>query len=198
MIGIMIVPTLIYYIFSIRITSKQVRKISNIILITAGIALIIMTGYYLYFALVLIGLNNLFSDKWNNNKIPTYINLGIVLFAVTYLLAMEWLPMGTQAGTPRNFIFVILIVAFILGALWLMVIYYEKILRWCLANRWKFMTIPILTILFGLVIWQGSTRHSVLWQKGSKLLDGGHSDRLVSGKVQAPGFLESVRSLCLL
>ncbi len=166
MIGIMIVPTLIYYIFSIRITSKQVRKISNIILITAGIALIIMTGYYLYFALVLIGLNNLFSDKWNNNKIPTYINLGIVLFAVTYLLAMEWLPMGTQAGTPRNFIFVILIVAFILGALWLMVIYYEKILRWSLANRWKFMTIPILTILFGIVIWQGFDKTFGLVAKG--------------------------------
>ena len=155
-----------YYIFSIRITSKQVRKIANIILIAASITLIIMTGYYLFFALALLGLNNLFTHKWKNRKIPTYFNLGIVLFAVTYLLAMEWLPMGTQAGTPRNFLFVILIIAVTLGALWLMVIYYEQILRWCLANRWKFMTIPILTILFGIVIWQGFDRTFGLVAKG--------------------------------
>ena len=155
-----------YYIFSIRITSKQVRKIANIILIAASITLIIMTGYYLFFALTLLGLNNLFAHRWKNQKIPTYINLGIVLFAVAYLLATDWLPMGTQAGTPRNFFFVILIVAAILGALWLMVIYYEKILRWCLANRWKFMTIPILTILFGLVIWQGFDKTFGLVAKG--------------------------------
>ncbi len=155
-----------YYIFSIRITSKQVRKIANIILIAASITLIIMTGYYLFFALALLGLNNLFTHKWKNRKIPTYFNLGIVLFAVTYLLAMDWLPMGTQAGTPRNFLFVILIIAVILGALWLMVIYYEKILRWSLANRWKFMTIPILTILFGIVIWQGFDKTFGLVAKG--------------------------------
>jgi Cu(I)/Ag(I) efflux system membrane protein CusA/SilA len=79
---------------------------------------------------------------------------------------MDWLPMGTQAGTPRNFLFVILIIAVILGALWLMVIYYEKILRWSLANRWKFMTIPILTILFGIVIWQGFDKTFGLVAKG--------------------------------
>jgi Cu(I)/Ag(I) efflux system membrane protein CusA/SilA len=190
MLGIMVIPTLMYYFFSIRITSKQVRKISNIILIAASIALAIITGYYLLFSLALLGLNNLFSYKWKNSKIPTYINLGIVLFAVAYLLAMDWLPMGTQAGTPRNFLFVILIIAVILGALWSMVIYYEPILRWSLANRWKFMTIPILTILFGIVIWQGfdktfglvangfetvgwkSFRQTGLWQAASNRFPG--------------------------
>ncbi len=86
-------------------------------MIAASIALAIMTGYYLVLALALLGLNNLFSYKWKNSKISTYINLGVVLIAVTYLLATDWLPMGTQAGTPRNFLFVILIIAVILGAI---------------------------------------------------------------------------------
>ena len=74
---------------------------------------------------------------------------------VGYLLSVEWLPLGTYAGISSNFVFVILIIGVILGLLWLLVIYYEKILRWSLANRWKFMAIPIVTVLFGIVIWMG-------------------------------------------
>ena len=36
----------------------------------------------------------------------------------------------------------------------LLVIYYERILRWCLDNRWKFMLLPAVTILFGILIWK--------------------------------------------
>ena len=63
--------------------------------------------------------------------------------------------MGTQVSVTGNLLFVILIVALILGILWSMVIYYEQILRWCLDNRWKFMILPITTVLFGVVIWMG-------------------------------------------
>jgi len=73
---------------------------------------------------------------------------GIALLAVVYLLTMEWLPMGTEGGVPRNLLFVILIIALILALLWMLVIYYEKILRWSLANRWKFMILPIATVTF--------------------------------------------------
>jgi Cu(I)/Ag(I) efflux system membrane protein CusA/SilA len=34
-----------------------------------------------------------------------------------------------------------------------LVIYYERILRWCLANRWKFMLIPFVTLVAGAWIW---------------------------------------------
>jgi Cu(I)/Ag(I) efflux system membrane protein CusA/SilA len=78
-----------------------------------------------------------------------------VLFA-TWFLAGEWLPLGAHNSLPANFLFVAGIVGVILLALMSMVHYYEQILRWALANKWKFRLIPAGTILFGLMVWQGS------------------------------------------
>lgn len=154
-LGITVIPTLIYYFFSFKITSERVKKVSNIILIAGGIALIIITGNVLFAALPLFGLNNLYSHKWPKKNTGNIVNIAIAIIAVSYLLTVEWLPLGTDAWLFSNFFFVILIISIVLGLLWSLVIYYEKILRWSLANRWKFMAIPIVTVLFGIVIWLG-------------------------------------------
>lgn len=155
MLGVAMLPTIAYYIFSWRITSKQVRKAGNIVLMAGGIGLLILTGNWGSLALTLLGANNYFASYWKNNKIATYVNIGIVLFTAVYYLAVEWLPVGTQARLPINLVFVVLVIAVILGILWFLVFYYERILRWCLAHRWKFMLIPLFTLLFGTLIWIG-------------------------------------------
>ncbi|MDR1594322.1 MAG: efflux RND transporter permease subunit, partial [Prevotellaceae bacterium] len=81
--------------------------------------------------------------------------VAVTLTVVLYILTSEWLPVGTKAGFTLNFVFVIIVVGFILAILWLLVIFYERILRWCLANRWKFMLIPLLTLFSGIMIWRG-------------------------------------------
>ncbi len=35
---------------------------------------------------------------------------------------------------------------------------YERVLRWCLANRWKFMMLPLFTLVWGFTIWTGSEK----------------------------------------
>lgn len=62
--------------------------------------------------------------------------------------------MGPQKGIIINLLFVTGCIAIILALLWLLVIYYERILHWCLNNRWKFMLLPIATILCGILIWK--------------------------------------------
>ena len=154
-IGISILPTLIYYIFSLRITSKQVRKATNILLMVAGVALFLTTGVLVSLGLTLVGINNYFSYHWKNKKTTNYINIAIALLVVVYYLSASWLPIGANVGLTRNLIFVVLAIGLIIGFLWLLVIYYEKILRWCLSNRWTFMLLPITTIVFGTIIWIG-------------------------------------------
>jgi Cu(I)/Ag(I) efflux system membrane protein CusA/SilA len=78
-----------------------------------------------------------------------------VLVAVLYILTSEWMPAGTKAGFLLNFVFVIVVVGIILAVLWTLVTFYENILRWCLANRWTFMLIPLLTLFSGVMIWRG-------------------------------------------
>jgi Cu(I)/Ag(I) efflux system membrane protein CusA/SilA len=80
--------------------------------------------------------------------------LVILLIAIFYLVH-EWLPVGAGAGFSLNFVFVVFAVGIILAVLWSLVIFYERILRWCLANRWKFMLIPVVTLISGVWIWRG-------------------------------------------
>lgn len=154
-LGLTLLPTLAYFVFSIRITSATVRKVSNIILIVGGILLFAFTGVFAALGLTLFGLNNLLANRWENKKIPTYINIGIAILIAVYYLTTEWLPIGPQEGFFLNLIFVLVAISIILALLWLLVIYYERILRWCLTHRWKFMLIPIFTVFFGIVIWLG-------------------------------------------
>ncbi len=79
--------------------------------------------------------------------------IAIVVLLATYELSSAWLPLGPQNGMLLNLLFVIVIVGAILSILWLLVLKYEQILRWCLNNRWKFMSIPILTLIAGGMIW---------------------------------------------
>lgn len=190
LLGIIVLPTLAYYIYSIRLDSKKLRKAANILLVIAGIGLTIYSGIWIVLAISLIGLNNIFTPNWKGETIANYINVAITLLLAVYFLTIEWLPLGTQESTSLNFIFVILAIGVILGILWLLVIYYENILRWSLKNRWKFMSIPILTMLFGLLVWIGfdktftvvasgfetvgwkSIRQTTFWQKSSDRFPG--------------------------
>ncbi|MDR2810763.1 MAG: efflux RND transporter permease subunit, partial [Tannerellaceae bacterium] len=98
-----------------------------------------------------------FSGRKRLPKIPRKAGIWlrlIVLSLALLLLASEWLPIGTGAGFTANLLFVLSAVGMILGMLWLMVMYYEPLLRWCLAHRWKFMLIPLLTLLAGGIIWR--------------------------------------------
>ncbi len=154
-LGLALLPTIAYYVLSLKISSQTVKKIANIALVVVGIALSIWSGVLLALGISLFGVNNLLSSFWKNPRISTYINIGIALLIAVYYLTSEWLPIGPQEGMPANFIFVILCIATILGMLWILVIYYERILRWCLHHRWKFMCLPLFVLLFGLLIWMG-------------------------------------------
>ncbi|MDR2496172.1 MAG: efflux RND transporter permease subunit [Tannerellaceae bacterium] len=108
-----------------------------------GFALLPTVAYYVLSLRVYI-----IGRKWRIG-----FRLAALLAAVLYL-ASEWLPAGTEAGFTANVAFVIIATGAILALLWALVIFYEKILRWCLANRWKFMLVPLLTVAAGLWIWR--------------------------------------------
>ncbi len=153
-LGLILLPTLSYILFSVRIDSKRIRKVFNYILIAAGVLLSVLYSNIPALGLTAVGLNNRLAHRWKKPGISNYINIGIALVVATYFLAEEWLPMGPQKGIIVNLLFVTGCIAIILALFWLLVIYYERILRWCLNNRWKFMLLPIATILCGILIWK--------------------------------------------
>ena len=155
-IGLVIIPSLAHGLFSLQVGKKKTRRIWNIGMILLGIALLF---YVPWAGLVFLALGflNLSEPNWPENKVRwvKYIRIGIVLAGVLYILNREWLPLGADHSYLTNLIFVTGIITVVLGALILMVKYYQPILRWTLDNKWKFLSIPIIIFIIGLLSWQG-------------------------------------------
>ncbi|HEX2976841.1 MAG TPA: efflux RND transporter permease subunit, partial [Bacteroidales bacterium] len=157
LLGIIVLPTLVHIFFNISFDRKKIKTIWNTILIVGGIFLAIIWGSLPAIALTLVGINNLLEYRWPENRkdIPNYINIFITVLFATWYLAVEWLPLGAHKSGFSNFIFVAGIISVILFGLMSMVHYYEQILRWALANKWKFLVIPAVTVFFGILVWLG-------------------------------------------
>ena len=156
-IGIVFIPTLAHLIFSIKFDKKKIKRIANIVLIALGLTLLFITGYIIPIALILIGTNNLLEEKWDNKqgKYVNYINIAIAFLVIIQFLTRVWMPLGAQNSLFLNLIFVLGIISVILGFMMSVVYFYPKILGWCLRNKWKFLSVPIFFVFFGIVIWQG-------------------------------------------
>ncbi len=189
-LGLVVIPTIAYYVFSLKIERKRLKIIANSLLALSGIALWIYSGLFISVALTLMGLNNLFIANKRGSKIANYINIAIAIFVALFYLSEAWMPLGTQTTLTMNFSFVFIAIGLVLAVLWVLVIYYEKILRWALNNRWTFMTIPIVTLIWGLLAWQGTEKsfgfvargmesvgwesftETSFWQKSTELFPG--------------------------
>ena len=156
-VGLIIIPTLAHIIFSIKTDGKKIRRYSNILLALGGIALVIFGNYFVGIAIIIYAANNFFNwlNHINKEKIINYINISIVLIVVVKFLNQAWMPLGAQYSEFINFIFVVSVVALLLGFLILLIYLYPRIMSWALNNKWKFLSLPIVVILLGIISWQG-------------------------------------------
>jgi Cu(I)/Ag(I) efflux system membrane protein CusA/SilA len=157
LLGIIVLPTLVHIFFNISFDKKKIKSIWNSFLIVAGLVFVIFWQMWPALAITAVGINNLLDYRWSEkrNEFPNYINIIITVLFATWYLSIEWLPLGAHNSEFVNFIFVAGIVTVILLALMSMVHFYENILRWALINKWKFLMIPAITLIFGLLAWQG-------------------------------------------
>jgi copper/silver efflux system protein len=188
-LGMVILPTLAYFIFSIKFDRSKTRRILNGILVLSGLFFFIFWHIWTALALTAIGINNLLINRWSarRQKFPDLITVGITVLVAIYYLSIEWLPLGAHNTLLSNFLFVTAIVSVVLALLMSMVHYYEPVLRWALNNKTKFLMIPAVILFFGILTWQGfdkvfgfaanglekagwkSTRKTSAWKSGEKL-----------------------------
>jgi Cu(I)/Ag(I) efflux system membrane protein CusA/SilA len=191
-LGIIVLPTLVYIIFNIRFDTKKIKKVFNALLISGGLFFVIFWHTWPALALIAIGVNNLFEYRWSGKRkeFTNYLNIAITVLVAVYYLSVEWLPLGAHNSTFINYLFVVSIIGLILAALITMVHFYEPILRWGLLNKWKFLLLPLFTLLLGLMVWLGfnsvfgfvatsfekigwkSIRQTFVWQKPNDVFPG--------------------------
>ena len=97
--------------------------------------------------------------KWRATRIGwPYLLNGLAILLVAAILATHWEPLGPERGAIRNLAFVLLSIIGLLLFFTLFLRVYEPILRWCLAHKLLFLSVPTLLIVFGTTIWLGVER----------------------------------------
>ena len=156
-VGLVIIPSLAHIIFSLNVNGKKIRRYLNIVLAVAGIVLFIFGNYFIALLVIAYAVNNFFGYLWNEEKqkYVNYINIILVLLVVIKYLSQAWMPFGAAYSEFSNILFVASMLAVVLLILSSIIYFYSKILTWALANKWKFLSLPILVVIFGITAWQG-------------------------------------------
>ena len=160
-VALTIIPPAAHLIFKKRVYGEKIKRLSYYLQIALGIfALFWLRVFGL--AIIALGvfwlLQNKFADKierlrFKNIPPETFVVTGIILLMVLYYLTSSWMPFGVDSSLLINLLFTGLLIA---GALYLFKLFersYPRILKWCLANKRRFLAAPAAIVLAGVLIW---------------------------------------------
>jgi copper/silver efflux system protein len=152
-----IIPPAAHILFCGRISGKKIRRILHGLLVLIGILAGFLLVWWAGLALVLFGAYHL-AEEYIPRRLrrftPWIANLLAVLF-IGIILSEHWEPLGPERGLSRNFLFVGILVAVLLGFFHLFQLAYPYILRWCLRHKLLFLSLPTIIVILGLSIWLG-------------------------------------------
>jgi Cu(I)/Ag(I) efflux system membrane protein CusA/SilA len=159
-VALTLIPPFAHLLFTRGRQTGRSRRLWPAGLALAGVVAMIVSYWLTGVALVVAAAFLQFKNRFPSSllkRVPSIANYLIVI-VVAWLLAAHWLPLGVQAGTILNFIFVVIL----LGGLLLLVQWfirgYESILRWCLGNKGKFLLLPLVLTILGMTVWMGFDR----------------------------------------
>ena len=152
LVALFLIPPFAAFLFREKSIKKYFRQAINIALIFAGI-LAIISGYWLGLILIAFGFSGILKlqEKITEKRANT-LNIIIAALAIVFLLASYWRPLGVEKSIFWNLIFVSVICFGLLGIFAVFRSYYTRILKWCLANKIAFLSLPIALIIAGVFI----------------------------------------------
>lgn len=163
LVSLLILPTLAHGFFAFRLQSQRWSKGMRIVLLLVGVSVLVCG--FLWQGLLLMAFGGF--GIWHRYLIhrqgqaalwvkvtrngPTVL----AALVVVWVLASHWLPLGAGQSTGTNAVFVVGLLASILGVFRLLQFYYQRLLTWFLAHKGLFLSLPILFLFLGLNIWLG-------------------------------------------
>ncbi len=159
-VALTVIPPLAHIFFTGKIQGKRLKPVFFSALVLAGIVIAVMVKFSLGMIIVIMA-----GYYLAESRIPTSIKkaapylasiIAIIFFAV--LLSQHWLPMGPEKGGLTNFIFVALMIGSLMLLVRVFIHLYRPILGICLGNKTAFLSIPLLIVCFGAMVWFGFDR----------------------------------------
>jgi Cu(I)/Ag(I) efflux system membrane protein CusA/SilA len=152
LISLFLIPPFAAFLFRKRKFKNITSYVFQTILIILGL-IALFYGYLLGIVLMAFGVTGVLSLKGKlSEKRVNLINVVISVFAIVLLLAEYWRPLGLDRSVFWNFVFVGIVSFGLLGIFYLFRVYYTRILRWTLANKLLFLSVPTLIVVLGFLI----------------------------------------------
>ncbi len=157
-VALTVIPAAAHLLFSAKAQSAGTRRFGQVSVLLAG--LLLAFGLHWWGAGILlaaIGAYLLIAERLppRVQGFARWAGNALVILYVGYLLTEHWLPLGIQAGTGRNLIFVALLIGGLLFLYHLVERFYGPLLRWCLAYKKTFLLMPLLIVVVGYMGWLG-------------------------------------------
>jgi Cu(I)/Ag(I) efflux system membrane protein CusA/SilA len=151
-IALFIIPPFAAYIFKKSSIRERSKYALNGLLIVLGMTAIVY-GYWLGIVLIGFAITALLTMRATlSRKRANFINIVISAGAIIFLLAEYWRPLGFDRSIILNLVFVSIICFGVLGIFSLLRLYYDRILKWALANKVLFLLIPATVLALGILI----------------------------------------------
>ncbi|MGC6478839.1 MAG: efflux RND transporter permease subunit [Flavobacteriaceae bacterium] len=162
-VTLFILPTLAHWIFGVKAPKKTLKKLLWVGLCALGV-------YALFSGNLLVGVLTLLYVCFQYFKplilrlaikrswriiLFRYLDLALIVLGVMWLLAVYWIPLGPGNSKGKNFLFVFFTVGTIIAFFKCIEHYYGPLLRWCLAHKKSFLSLPVLLVLLAVNIWFG-------------------------------------------
>lgn len=196
-VAITIIPPLAHSIFSLRSKNKAGSLILNILAIAGGITIWIFSSAFLGSIVLLVGLFGLLKiwlDPRIDAKYAAWSNVAtniIYALIVGWLLATVWMPLGVNKTGFTNFLFIGLIAGGLLSFFYVIIHFYENILRFLLRFKVLFL------LLVGFIVYQGFAVFKNTGQEFMPALDEG-AFLLMPTAMPHSGMQENIKNLRLL
>jgi len=157
-VALTIIPPAAHILFTRKFRIKQIsRYIFGAVLAVCGIILGIVLKWWIGALIICIGLYHLLKHKVPkkiNSRLPVLANT-IAILIVGIILTVHWLPLGPAKGIILNLIFIALLIGGLLIFFKIFQRFYSVILSWCLEHKLVFMSLPIVIVVLGAIIWSG-------------------------------------------
>ncbi len=158
-VALTIIPPAAHILFctKVSINGKKIKVGLHMAIVLVGVLAGFLLSWWAGFALILFGAYYLASDYIPENikRFGPWVASILAVFFVGVLLTKHWEPIGPEKGFSRNFIFVAVLVASLLGFFRVFQHFYPLILRWCLRHKLLFLSFPISLLFFGASVWLG-------------------------------------------
>lgn len=158
LIAITVVPPIAEQVFSLKKRGKASTYISQFALINLAIALLFSDYAFIGLFGLIVGVGGVTTTYFEDKKTESWLvrfnyakNIIYALF-VAWLLARIWMPLGASHSELTNLLFVVVVIGVLIGFFYIVIHFYEKILRFFLRVKYVFVGIIGLLIFGGISI----------------------------------------------